>query len=184
MSMVNSKLEKGCIAFPFLIISWLLVSNPCNAQKISRYYKSTIQGNSILYFVMPNMEFENSLNGSKLNYDITYLTINDTATVNFSYIDKSVAIIDSIVFVQNNKRFSSSSKKLFIEPQKTKWYHRYSSRFSFNDLIFLFAQENRPQIMIYTKSVTEELNIKPSDWKRNAAIVTRILSMIKLNREK
>lgn len=180
--MVNNKLKRGCIAYPFLIILWLIVINACDAQNISRYYKSSVQGNSMLYFVMPKMEFESGIDGGKLNYDITYLSANDSATLNFSYFDNSAKQIDSIAFIQYPKKFSSSTKKLFVESQKFKWHHRYSSKFFFNDLIFLFNQDDRPKIFIYTKSGVNELTISQSEWKKNSDIVTEILSMIKINR--
>lgn len=184
MFMVNKKLKRGCIAYPFLIISWLIVTNTCDAQKISRYYKSSVQGNSTLYFVMPDMKFSNVQKGGTFFFDITILTSNDSATVNFSFIDNSIRQIDSLLFVLKDKWLSSNSKKIFIEPQKARWNHRYTSKFSLSDFMVLFAQENRPKVVISSKSGIEELEIRQGVWKRNAAIVTQILTMIKLSKEK
>ena len=182
--MVSNQIKRGCFAFPFLIISMLLLTGICKAQNISHYYTSSFQGNNTLYFVMPKGDFKNNKTRSNLSYDITYLTTNDTATLIFSYLNKSINIIDSIAIVQNYKIFSSRSIKLFIEPHHSKWQHRYSSKFLFTDLFFLFNQTDRPKIMIYSKLKVDELSITPSDWKKNSAIVSKILSMIKVNKEK
>jgi hypothetical protein len=133
---------------------------------------------------MPKMVFENSLKGSILNYDITYMTVNDSAIVNFSCLDNSANLIDSIAIVQNSKKFFSKTKKIFIEPQKSKWNHRYSSKFLFGDLTFLFNQEISPKILIYSNSGVCELSIKQKNWIKNAEIVSKVFTMIRLSKEK
>ena len=184
MSTVNNKTKRVCIVYPFLIFLVLFVPFLGHAQNISSYYKSSKQLNSTLYFVMPKMVFENSLNGNTLTYDITYSTVNDSATVNFSYLNNSARQIDSIAFFQNSREFHSKTKKLFIEPRKSKWNHRYSSRFLFTDLTLLFNQENSPKLFIYTGSGVDELFIKQRSWTKNSSIVSKILTMISLSKEK
>ena len=182
MSTGNNKSKRVCHAYPFLISFLLLLSSVCSAQNISKYYKSSKQENGVLYFVMPKMEFDNKSNGSNLNYDITYLTTLDSATVNISFTDDSVNSIDRISFVQNGKEFSSNPKKIYIEPHKSKWVHRYTSRFLFNDLHFLFAQEISPKMILHTSAGAKELTVNQSSWRKNSVIVSRVFSMIKLSK--
>ena len=185
MSTVNNNIKRVCIAYPFLtLLVFLFLPYPGNGQNITKYYKISKQSNGILYFVMPKMVFENSLNGSILNYDITYLTVNDSATVNFSYLNNSAILIDSIAIIQSSKKFFSKTKKIFIEPQKSTWNHRYSSRFLFGDLTFVFNQETDPKILIYSNSGVSELLIKQKNWIKNADIVSKVFTMIRLSKEK
>ncbi len=176
-----SKAPLFSISVITIFILLLTSSINSNAQNISKYYTSTIQGNSMLYFIFPQTGFKNNELKSTFKYDITYLTANDSAFLNFSYFDKLNRTIDSVAFISANHRFSSGVKKLFIETQGQKWHYRYSSKILFTDLNVFFNQADKPKIIIYTHEGSVELNINANNWKRQSAITNKIITLIKYN---
>lgn len=179
--MVNNQMKMACIARHLFFVSLLLLTSTINGQNISKYYTSSLQGNGTLYFIFPQSGFNNNKINGKLTYDITYLTTNDTATLNFSYYDKLDRTIDSVVFISGNQTFSSSAKKIFIETKKTKWHYRYSSKILFTDINVFFSQADNPNIILYTQQGTVELNIKTKTWKKQSSVTKKILTLIKYN---
>lgn len=184
MYMESNKIERVCFACPFLLFLLLFITNIGNAQKITKYYRASFQENGVLYHISPIDVFTNDENNCKFIFDITYLTTNDSAILNLSYFDKTIRIIDSIAFIQNNIKIYSNAKKIFIEPHRTIWLHRYSTKFSFDDLTYLYSQKDKPEIVVYSSSGNINLDIKQSAWRKNAAIVAKIFTMIRLNLEK
>ncbi len=166
----------------FVLILLLISSIYSNGQNVSSYYTSSLQEKGTLYFILPQTGFEEGITKNKFTYDITYLTNNDTAIVNFSYFDKLDRTFDSIVFVSSNKKISSNLKKLFIETKKLKWHYRYSSKFLFTDIDGFFNQSESPKIMLYTQQGIVELKMKTKTWKKQSGVVRKIIALIKLNR--
>ncbi len=166
----------------FLLLSLLLLTTITNGQNIAKHYVSSLQEGGTLYFIMPEGEFSNKKNKGKFIYDITYLTKNDTAKLNFSYFEKSNRNIDSIVLVYGNKQYSSSAKKIFIEPKNQKWHYRYSTEILFTELYTFFSQYECPQILLYTQQGVIELTIKSYQWRKQSSIINKILTMIKYNK--
>ncbi|NCB07157.1 MAG: hypothetical protein EOM73_03220 [Bacteroidia bacterium] len=179
--MVNNQIKGACFSRPLLIFSLMLLTSTINGQNISKYYTSSLQGNGVLYFISPQIEFSNNIINAKFIYDITYLTTNDTATINFSYYDKNEKTIDSVVFVSDNQRYSARVKKLFIETKKLKWHYRYSFNFSFTDLNIFFNQTDNPKIILYTQQGAVELSVKTKTWKKKSVLIKKILTLIKYN---
>lgn len=183
MFMVNNHLKRTYLVRPFLFFLFLIVAaGTTNAQKLSKYYTSSMQENGVLYFIEPKQEFRNSKENSKFTYDLTYLTSNDTIFLNFSHLDNTIRVIDSISIIQGNKRISSDAKKIFIETHKKYWKHRYSSKFLFNDINLLFQQEKSPTVVVYYENNATQLEIRKSKWKKQSAIISKILMLIKANK--
>jgi len=180
--MANNQVKMACFARHLFFVPLLLLTCTINGQNISKYYTSSLQENGTLYFIIPQSGFNNNKINGKLTYDITYLTTNDTATLNFSYFDMANRDIDSVVFIGVNKKCSSSVKKIFIETKKQKWHYRYSSKILFTDLINFFNQSDNPKIILYTKQGAVELNIKARTWKKQSSVTTKILTLIKYNK--
>ena len=179
--MENNQIKLACLARQLFFVSFLLLTSKINGQNISKYYTSSLQEKGTLYFILPQSGFENNRIKSKLIYDITYLTKNDTVTLNFSYFDKLDRTLDSVVFVNVNQRFSGRVKKLFIETKKSKWHYRYSSKILFNDINIFFTQPDNPKIILYTQQGTVELNIKTKTWRKQSSVTKKILTLIKYN---
>lgn len=179
--MGNNQVKIACNARYLLFLSLLFLANTSNGQNISKYYTSSLQGNGMLYFIFPQSGFNNKEVNSTFIYDITYLTTNDTITLNFSYFDKSKYDIDSIAFVSNNETCSTKVKKIFIETKKQKWHCRYSSKVLFSDLNSFLNQSGKPKIILYTKQGVVELTIKARIWKKKSSVTKKILTLIKYN---
>jgi len=181
--MESNKIKMACYARHLLIVSLLILSaSIINGQSISKYYTSSIQDNAMLYYILPQSGFNNSVSNNSFIYDITYLTTNEYATLNFSYYDKLDRTIDSLVLVNSHQRFSLSVKKIFIETKKTKWHYRYSSQILFSDLNIFFKVADKPKIILYTKEGVVELFIKEKTWKNQSEITSKILTLIKYNK--
>jgi hypothetical protein len=174
--MVSNQIKMACFARHLFIVPLLLLT--------SLYYTSSLQGNGMLYFILPQSGFDNNKINSKFIYDITCLTTNDTVALNFSYFDKHERTIDSIVFISDNKRFSSTVKKIFIETEKNKWHYRYSTNFLFADLKTFYSQDNCPKIILITQNGSVALTIKTSIWKKQSLVTKKILTLITYNQKK
>jgi len=179
--MANNQIRIACFARYLFFLSLLFLVSANNAQNISRYYTSSLQENGTLYFIFPQSGFGNNDSKSKLTYDITYLTTNDTATLNFSYFDASRHVVDSVSFIGNNKRYSSSVKKIFIGTKRRKWHGRYSSKVLFTDLNSFLSLTDKPRIILYTQQGAVELTIKARTWKKQSSVAKKILNLIKYN---
>jgi hypothetical protein len=184
MFSVNNQKREGkpfpsLFLFVFFAILWI-VSNS-NAQNLNKYYKVVIQENGKLYFIEPEIKFRNKKNYCKLFFDLTHLTTNDTVSLNFSYSNNIIREIDSIGFIQDNEKIISITKKIFIDANKTLWYHRYSSKFSFNDLNQIFQTKTSPVILLYSKGEVIDFETSKNEWKKKSELMNRIFSLIKVN---
>lgn len=166
---------------PLLFILFFQFCVSLKGQKISKFYKSFLQSNGVLYFVEPKQEFNNKK--CKLIYDLTYLTTNDTISMNFTYYGDALIGIDSISFVRNNQRLSSNVKKIFVEPHKSFWEHRYSAKFSFTDFELFFNQKSKINALLFYDNKSLRLGIKEKKWIRQSAILSKILTLIKVNKK-
>jgi hypothetical protein len=179
--MANNQLKMTCKARHLFFIPLLFLTSIINGQHISRYYTSSLQEKGTLYFIFPQSGFSNDKIKGEFIYDITCLTKNDTATLNFSYFEKSNRDIDSIAFVGIYKKYSGSVKKIFIETKKQKWHYRYTSKILFADLYDFFNQSDKPKIILYTQQGVVELTIKARIWKKRSSVTGKILTLIKYN---
>lgn len=166
----------------FLIVA-LLACSSLNAQKLSKYYTSKVQEKGELYFLFPHYGFCNRAADSELEYDLTYLTSQDSVTLNFSYIDEHRRSLKSMTFVYAGKKLSNKVHRIFVDSKKKKWHYRYSTRFSYADLDQLFSQKNIPSIILGdSKSGDIKLQIKKGKWEKQALIAAKIFELINYNR--
>jgi hypothetical protein len=185
MYMVNKIKRTGVHLFAplFSVFFSLIISPlPVTAQNVSKYYKTSVQGDRILFFILPQSGFRDKDSGGDFIFDITYLTNNDSATLNFSYYSLKEFSPDSLVFHYGNQRFSGSAKRLFIETVKSKWHYRYSVRILFKDIASFFSQDTPPAIFLSSKQGAVELNIRKKAWKEQSSILRKIFTLIQYNR--
>lgn len=158
-------------AFPFFTVS---------GQNLRNHYVTNVQSDGTLYFIFPMALFEQSENG-ELIMDITYKTKMDSATVNFSYNQKTVAEADSVIFNSPAGKFCGIPQKLYIETKKlSEWEHRYSLKLPFGQLYALFAAEVPFRIQIHSKGKILAYNPKRAGWTKQVKIVHTILNMAKM----
>lgn len=182
--MVNKWFKWAGICPPIYIFALallILITENINAQNISKHYISTQSEQGILYFILPDKQFKNNETDSKLIYDITYKTINDSVILNFSFYDMTQININSIVFALDEHKFRSPANKLFIATKKQKWHYRYSAKFLFEDINTIFNSTTPPEITIISDQGNKELKTRPGKWKKHSAIVKKIITLIKYN---
>lgn len=194
MYMANNPFQKGWISTPFFSrfscfllffsLVFLGLSIPSNAQKISKYFTSSIQENGILYFIKPIKGFKSSSDHKTFTYDITYLTSKDSVTLNFLLKDKDLISPKILIFKLFNDSIQSSLKKIFVEAHKSKWLYRYSATFSVKDMQKFYASKVPPTLKIITqkqeKIILDHDHVK---WKKQSSILSKIFQMIRMNQE-
>jgi hypothetical protein len=179
---VNSRKKMAAISCHLFFLTLTLLPGVFKSQNISNYYTSSDQVKGRLYFIFPQRGFHNHQIHSRLIYDITCLTTNDSSTFNFSYFDKLNRDIDSVFFISGTKRYASVAKKIFIATKKKKWHYRYSAKILFRDLSEIFSAEQQPRMVIYTKQAAIEMTMKARVWKKRSAVTKKIFTLISYNR--
>lgn len=178
----NNNIKKACFTRFLMYFALLFLVTPIQGKNISKYYISSMQENGILYFILPQKGFEDKKSGSSLIYDITYLTTKDSVTFNFSYLDKSEKAIDSIALIYEDKQIRSLVQKIFIETKKEKWNYRYSSNFSYTDIVHFFNQKGNGKIRLYTQQEEVNLCIGKKKWGKISEVTNKILKLISYNK--
>lgn len=151
------------------------------AEKIEKYYVSSLLKDGTIYHILPQQGFKSE--GGSLVYDITYLNSRDSATLNFSYLGELPLSIDSIIFVYTDLRIALPTKAFFMEPRKNKWKHRQTVHISYPALCSLFEREQAPQIILSTSKDLLTLEITPKKWREQSERITKILSLIRFNKK-
>jgi hypothetical protein len=166
---------------PFFMFVLLIFSISCSAQKISNRFSSILQDNGTFYFIYKQGNFQGKQKVS-LHFDISYLTSRDSATFNFSYFDKDITSIDSLILISPNKRLAVYAKKLFVEPYGKKWQHRFTTSPVFNDLQGFFVANPNPTMLLHTKNGYKTLHIKRRRWNKISSRTERIITLINYNK--
>lgn len=182
--MANSicrKTEVSVKRLPFFILAFLVVSISCSAQKISNRFSSILQDNGTFYFIYKQGTFYGKKKTS-LHFDISYLSSRDSATFNFSYFDKEITSIDSLILIAATKRVAVPAKKLFVEPYGKKLQHRFTTSALFNDLVPFFSENSNPLIILHTKNGYKSLKISSGRWKKISSRTKKIMDLIIYNK--
>ena len=164
---------------------FLVCSQSAEAQKLKKYYTSSIESKGAIYYIFPLKGFKNPSSGGYFVYDITYLTGHDSATVNFSYFDKNALVLDGICFTNNDRACTLQPlKKIFIESKKSKWHYRFTTKMAFADLKNFYVANHTAKISLHSNKGQLDLKEKKRTWKKQAGAITRILELISLNQQK
>lgn len=164
---------------------FLMCSQSVKAQKLKKYYTSSIESKGAIYYIFPLKGFKNTASNSSFVYDITYLTGHDSATVNFSYFDKNALVLDSICFTNDVKAcVMQSVKKIFIESKKSKLHYRFTTKMAFADLKNFYLADHAAKISLHSNKGQIDLREKNRTWKKQAGAIRRILELISLNQQK
>jgi len=166
----------------FLFVFLLSGSLAVQAQNITKDYVSSNQPDGILYYIVPQKGFQN--NQTRIEYDITYKTSSDSAIFNFSCFDKSEKEIDSLGLRIADKIVFLHPKRIFVEPKKNAWHYRYTSAILLSDLAAFYKQgADTAKMIIYSPAGKAEAGIKSSAWQDQSSKLTRIFTMINLNKK-
>ena len=151
-----------------------------SGQNIKNYYVSRQQENGTIYHIFPLTLFSEKQSGD-LTMDITHLDHSDTTTVNFTYYHKTAAPADSLTLVAGDWKKSYPIGKIYIEPDKKNWVHRYSLLLPQRDLETFFGPDQSPQIILPLPSGRTIYSVNRSDWNKHAPAVRSIFAVIAIN---
>jgi len=168
----------------FLLIAFFCISTCCVAQKIHRQYSFYPQENGNVYFIHPQKGFESKDNEAVkgLIYDITYLSGKDSASFTFSYSIKNVLQIESVQITDHTGKqvYTIPANMFYVQPKKSYWQHRASIQIPYSLLEELYRQDTPYSIsLIGGRKIQYE--IKPSQWKKQSGIISKIFDVVKYN---
>lgn len=159
----------------------LLLCTTVVAQKIGGYFVSKSDESGTVYFLESQKIFAAST-GDQLEYDLTTRDDSDSISMNFTYRTDSATPIDSIRIESPSVTFGGKVNKLFIEPERKVWAHRYIYTGLRSDIISLYKDsDSTPSITLYSGDDILRYDAIQSKWRRYTPIGSRIFEMIDVN---
>nr|NQU90668.1 hypothetical protein [Bacteroidota bacterium] len=170
--------------FPNIALILILLgtwSMQLNAQKLDKYYMQHVQEGGDLFFIHPFNAYSNTNDKSSLEFDITYLSGKDSATLNFTYFAKDPKPASIISFHTDDYMLTDSTTKIYIDFNKKKWGHRFSATFGFNELKIIFNHNQAPTISIETDIDIMSYSVNSKKWLKYSDAIQKILYIIETN---
>uniref|UniRef100_UPI004056730F hypothetical protein n=1 Tax=Alistipes sp. TaxID=1872444 RepID=UPI004056730F len=158
---------------------------PGVAQKIQNHYIVREEAEATIHHTMPVTLFENREEG-EFTFDITWCDHegkeDPEAVINFTYHSQEPQPADSLLIEGQFTAILRCCEKLYIEPDKEGWKHRYTLSVPIEELLRLY-DEASPTITLYAPK-REILYIpKRKAWSHYRPIGQRIFQTIALNRK-
>lgn len=151
------------------------------AQQIRNHYVSKAEQDGTIYHTFPCTLFESRTEGA-LTFDITYKEHRDgMAVINFTYTMERPTPVDSVRFVSGLVALCGPAEKIYLEPGKRAWKHRYSFRAPIESLCAFFDERATPSVSLSAAGQTYVYPAKRSAWRSYAPIGFRIFEMIRVN---
>ncbi len=161
--------------------AFILVHGKTAAQNLSKYYVSSVQPTGILYFILPQTNFNNPDTKKDFIIDVTYLNSKDSATVNFTFLDKENINPETITIAYSSWKYQTPVKRIYVDTEKDQWRYRYTFSIPFDQLV-LFYKAKDPAITLSTGSA-HVVSVKTvKQWEKNAEINNRIVQIIQKNK--
>ncbi|MEG1611960.1 MAG: hypothetical protein RR318_05035 [Alistipes sp.] len=129
---------------------------------------------------MPVTLFENNEAGN-LTFDLTYKQNSKTVTLNFTYFTKQPFPADSVQFVHDATTLSGVVWKLYIEPDRKVWKHRYTLSEKFEKFAPFFSNDGTAEAIVYSAGSVCHYKMKQSAWSSYAPVGFKIFEMIEIN---
>lgn len=151
------------------------------AQNIRSHYVSKAETDGVIYHTFPVTLFENREAGD-LTFDITYKeNRGGRATINFTCRMPSAVPADSVRFAAGAVAMSGPVEKLYLEPEKKGWKHRYTFDTDGSKFCGFFDERALPEVTVYVGGQPSVYSVKRSAWRSYAPIGYRIFEMIRVN---
>lgn len=186
--MVNKQsLQGGSFLAPFSISVWALIlvfflasGQKGQAENIDKFYVSmpTIEGN--VYHTFPkDLDFDKSkstIQGSKLNYDFTYVSRRDSVEMLMSFTSPQLIKPKTIAF---NGGELYQLGIIYIDQVKSKYKYRIKCAFPFSVWEDLFNDENPISIVINTENESHlEFFCAQKKWNKLRAKFLELFKII------
>lgn len=151
------------------------------AQDIRGHYVSKAEEDGSIYHTFPCTLFENRDTG-ELTFDITYKEHRDgQATINFTYFMERATPIDSVRFVSGPVVLAGPVEKIYLEPDRRQWRHRYTFRAPVTSVEAFFDETAEPSVTLHAGDRAWTYRVKRSAWRSYAPVGYRIFEMIRIN---
>lgn len=169
-----------------LLTAVLLLTAVCSvqqlrAQEIRDRYVARHEADGTIYHTFPVTLFEREGSGD-LTFDITYKTGRDgRATLNFTYRMAEPLPADSVCFRSGTTRIAGRVERLYIEPERRMWGHRYSLSTDVAPFYRFFDPEAEADVTLYSGGRALRYGVKRRAWRSYAPVGFRIFEMIRCN---
>lgn len=163
-------------------VALLLCAGPAAGQNIRGHYVSKAEEDGTIYHTFPKTLFANSECGD-LAFDLTYKEkTGGVVTVNFTYLMPQMSPVDSVrIQMAGRTILSGRASKLYIEPERKEWKHRYTFTAPVALFSTFFDETTLPVMTLYSQGKAYAYPAKPSAWRSFAPIGFRIFEMIRVN---
>lgn len=152
-----------------------------SAQNIRSHYVSKAEEDGTIYHTFPVTLFENREAGD-LTFDITYKEHRSgRATINFTCRMLQAVPVDSVRFASGVVTMSGPVEKLYLEPEKKGWKHRYTFDADGSQLCGFFDEQAEPEVTLYVGGQPSVYRAKRSAWRSYAPVGYKIFEMIYVN---
>lgn len=158
----------------------LAVASAASAQQIRGHYVSKSEQDGTIYHTFPVTLFE-SREAGDLTFDITCKQGRDSAVVNFTYVMDRMTPADSIRFVSGRSVLAGAVGKIYIEPTKKQWKHRYTFSVPVGPLYTFFDEHELPRAVLYAGGREYPFEVRRSAWRSYAPVGYKIFEMIRVN---
>lgn len=151
------------------------------AQNIRSHYVSKAEADGVIYHTFPVTLFGNAEAGD-LTFDITYKeNRGGRATLNFTCRLPQAVPADSVRFASGTVTLAGPVEKLYLEPEKKGWKHRYTFETDGSKLCGFFDEQAVPAVTLYVGGTPYVYRVKRSAWRSYAPIGYKIFEMIRIN---
>ena len=157
-------MTKRSVVWALLLVAG--ASGTLRAQDIRGRYVSKTQEDGTIYHTFPCTLFEHPEAGD-LTFDITY--------------KEGAEPIDSVCFAAGGVCLRGAVGRLYIEPDRKRWKHRYSLRTPVAALCPFFDAEQLPEARLYAGERVWVYRAKRSAWRSYAPVGRRIFEMVRVN---
>ena len=155
-----------------------------SAQNIRNHYVSKAVTDGVIYHTFPVTLFESPQTGD-LTFDITYKEHRGgRATINFSCRMAQAVPVDSVRFESGRVVMAGPVEKLYLEPEKKGWKHRYTFDADGSQLCGFFDEEAVPEVTLYAGGRPYAYRVKRSAWRSYAPVGYKIFEMIHVNEKR
>ncbi len=169
------------LRYPAAVLCALGIAVGASAQNLRNYYVSKSEQDGTIYHTLPATLFEHREAGD-LTFDITYKEHQEgMATINFTYENGQAMPIDSVRFISGKILLAGPATKIYIEPVKKQWKHRYSFRTPMAPLCSFFDAAQSPTVELYTAKGVIRYRAKRSAWRSYAPMGYKIFETIRIN---
>lgn len=166
-----------------LLLTTVGLTAGARSQNIRGRYVSKAEADGTIYHTLPVTLFESPRWGD-LTFDMTYKERQDgRVTINFTCSLPQPAAADSVRFRSGDASLAGPVERLYLEPGKKGWRHRYSLRTDAAPLCAFFDERATPEATLWSGGRAYEYPVRRSAWRSYAPVGYRIFEMIRQNEQ-